>query len=170
MDELFKTQGLEQGISVAIYTFGKYILLIGCNQNKFFLIDSHPIVENANVNVQEWHYLQMDRRHNNVQFTNGLFEDLESLEYLLETHSHLLYSGKSFHRTDNNIDFSPTLFHLYFFCRPTCTRIQLTYTQIDSTPENTQNSVQGNLTVMIHPIFLAQIKMKFVMAMRGSLN
>ena len=48
MDKLLEMQRSEQDVSVAIYTFGKYVLLIGCIQNKFFLVDSHPVVEDAN--------------------------------------------------------------------------------------------------------------------------
>ena len=48
MNKLLEMQDSERGVSVAIYTFGKYILLIGCHLNKFFLVDSHPIVEDAN--------------------------------------------------------------------------------------------------------------------------
>ena len=48
MNKLFAMQDSERGVSVAIYTFDKYILLIGCHLDKFLLVDSHPIVEDAN--------------------------------------------------------------------------------------------------------------------------
>ena len=36
--------------SVAVYTFDQYVLLIGCAENKFFLVDSHPVVEDDHGN------------------------------------------------------------------------------------------------------------------------
>lgn len=43
-------QSSDQEVSVAIYTCGQYVLLIGCVKNKFFLVDSHPVVEDAHGN------------------------------------------------------------------------------------------------------------------------
>ena len=36
--------------SVAVNTFGQYVLLIGCAENKFVLVNSHPVVEDDHGN------------------------------------------------------------------------------------------------------------------------
>jgi hypothetical protein len=41
----------EHKVSVAVYTFGQYLLLIGCVQNRFFLVDSHPVIKDATGNL-----------------------------------------------------------------------------------------------------------------------
>ena len=40
-------QSADSKVSVAIYTCGKHVLLIGSVSEKVFLVDSHPVVENA---------------------------------------------------------------------------------------------------------------------------
>ena len=40
-------QSADSKVSMAIYTCGKYVLLIGSVAEKIFLVDSHPVVENA---------------------------------------------------------------------------------------------------------------------------
>jgi hypothetical protein len=40
-------QSGDSKVAVAIYTCGKYVLLIGCVAGKVFLVDSHPVVERA---------------------------------------------------------------------------------------------------------------------------
>jgi hypothetical protein len=51
MDKLHREiQSNEKNVSIAVYTFGKYVILIGCANGRFFLVDSHPVVEDAHGN------------------------------------------------------------------------------------------------------------------------
>ena len=47
LERLDKDFAVDSKVSMAIYTCGKYVLLIGSVAEKIFLVDSHPVVENA---------------------------------------------------------------------------------------------------------------------------
>ena len=42
---LSEVQNSRKDVSVAIYTCGEYVLLIGCMEDKIFLVDTHPVVK-----------------------------------------------------------------------------------------------------------------------------
>jgi hypothetical protein len=42
---LSEVQNSSKDVSVAIYTCGEYVLLIGCMEDKIFLVDTHPVVK-----------------------------------------------------------------------------------------------------------------------------
>ena len=54
MDAMEKLQNemlsSQRKASIAVYTFGQYVLLIGCVNSKFFLVDSHPVIEDNHGN------------------------------------------------------------------------------------------------------------------------